>query len=240
MNYQSLMKELKTNRENVRIIGIDKETGGLNCSRNRHDENIPIGQTGADFYPILQIAAIVYDGYLKQLSEEINIIIYHDEEHLDTHVSEWSKNQFKNTLMIQCPKANLNLQEAEELIISKLEKVGITNNQSAYMLGNSIRLDMEFLVAQMPALEEYFHYRLLDVSVFKTIFGFIFGEAAHFEKECSHDALIDIKESVAELKFYLDNFVVSPDEYFRNREMNAESKGVVITETKTTSSANYL
>lgn len=240
MNHLSLMQALKTHRENVRIIGIDKETGGLNCARNKDDENIPVGTTGADFYPILQIAAIVYDGYFKPISEEINIIIYHSEKHLEKHVGEWSKNQFKDTLMIQCPKATLTLEEAEQLIINKLESYGITNNHSAYMLGNSIRLDMEFLVAQMPALEEYFHYRLIDISAFKTIFGIIFGEAANFKKKSSHDALDDIKESVAELEFYLENFIVSPEEYFRNRAMKTGSQGVTITETQSTSSANYL
>lgn len=226
MHYKALMEALHKHRENVRIIGIDKETGGLNCSRNRDDKKIPVGSTGADFYPILQIAAIVYDGYFNQVSEEINIIIYHDENHLNETVSDWSKKQFKDTLMIQCPKAELNLEQAEQLIISKLEEIGITNNKSAFMLGNSIRLDMEFLVAQMPALEQYFHYRLLDISTLKTLFNILFGEAAYFNKVANHDALDDIRESVAELKFYLENFIVSPDEYFRNKAMKQTSSGI--------------
>lgn len=237
MTHQSLMQALRTHRENVRIIGIDKETGGLNCARNRDDSAIPVGTTGADFYPILQIAAIVYDGYFKPISEEINIIIYHSKEHLEERVGKWSKEQFEKTLMIQCPESNVTLEEAEKLIIKELEKCGITNNKSAFMLGNSIRLDMEFLVAQMPTLAEYFHYRLMDISSFKSLFYAIFGEAAKFPKRGSHDALDDIRESVAELEFYLDNFIVTPEEYFRNRAMKATASGVTI-ETNTTQLLN--
>lgn len=227
MNIQSLLKEIHENRKNVRLIGVDKETGGINCHRNRHNPDIPVGQTGADFYPILQFAAIIYDGYLNQLSDEINVIIYHSKEHLDTHVSDWSKEQFKNTLMIQCPESKMSLEDAEQFIISHFKDHGITDNQSAFMLGNSIRLDMEFLVAQMPALEDYFHYRLIDVSVFKVVFGFIFGKAANFKKECSHDALADIRESVAELKFYLDNFVLTAESFYRNNTMTTECHGIL-------------
>lgn len=221
MNFKSLMQSLAESRSQVRLIGIDKETGGLNCARNRDDKRIPVGQTGADFYPILQIAAIVYDGYFNQIGEEIDIIIYQDEETLKDRVGDWSTEQFKDTLMIQCPKSDVTLEEAEKLIMDHLEKVGITNNKSAFMFGNSIRLDMEFLVAQMPQLSEYFHYRLIDVSTLKSLFSSIFGEYAYFKKQASHDALDDIRESMAEMKFYLDNFIVSPEEFIRNKVMKS-------------------
>lgn len=221
MKLQSLMQSLSQNRANTRLIAVDKETGGLNCARNRHDENIPVGETGADFYPILQFSAIVYDGFFNQIGEELDIIIHHSAEHLDARVGEWSKNQFKKTLMIQCPESKVSLEEAEQLIIKHLETAGITNNKSAFMVGNSIRLDMEFLVAQLPQLEDYFHYRLIDVSTLKSIFSMIFGDYAYYEKEGTHDALVDIRESIGELKFYLENFIVTPEEFIRNKVLKS-------------------
>lgn len=205
---KSLISAIAKDRDNVRIIGIDKETGGLNDDRHRNDAIIPKNETGASFYPILQFAAIIYDGHFKQIGEPINVIIKHSKDKLDKTVGEWSKNQFKNTLMIQCPKADLTLEEAEAFIMEAFEGHGIEKNQSAFMLGNSIRLDMEFLSAQMPTLKEYFHYRLIDVSTLKTILSVIYGELADFKKEGTHDALRDIEESVEELHFYLDKFFI--------------------------------
>lgn len=234
MNFQSLMQSLMESRKNTRLIAVDEETGGINCHRHKDDESIPEGMTGADHFAILQFAAIVYDGYFNQIGEELNIVIYHSEEELEKRVGAWSKNEFKDTLMIQCPKSKISLEEAEQLIIKHLEKAGITNNQSAFMVGNSIRLDMEFLVAQMPQLEEYFHYRLIDVSTLKSIFNMLFGKFAYYKKEGKHDALSDIRESMGELKFYLDNFIVSPEEYIRNKVLGSvdANETVFITEEK--------
>lgn len=222
-NFNSFMQALHQSRKNTRIFACDLETSGLNDSRNI--DGMKEGESGAGYYPILQIAVIIYNGHFEQLGEPIDIVIYQDEDILEERTNEWSKEQFENTLMIQCPKSEVTLEEAEQLVIGHIEQFGIERDgiekgTAALMLGNSIRLDMEFISAQMPTLKEYLHYRLLDVSVLKEFFTIIFGkEYARVPKQCSHDALSDIRESVMELEYFLDNFIVSPDEYFRNKIM---------------------
>ena len=207
-NIINLMESIQNNARQTYFIGIDKETGGLNDADHNDDPNIPVGSSGAKHYGILQIAVIVYNGLFEQLGKPLDIIIYHSEEDLETRVGEWSKNQFKDTLMLQCPKAEVTLEEAEKMIVTHLSDLGINKGDEVFMLGNSIRLDFEFMSAQMKDLKAMFKYRLMDVSTLKTLFTALYGrDIANFEKEGTHDALRDIEESVAELEFYLTRFI---------------------------------
>jgi len=210
----SLMESIRSNSRNTYFIGIDKETGGLNDADNSDDKNIPVGSNCSRHYAILQIAVIVYNGLFERLSKEpLDIIIYHSAEDLDNRVGDWSKEQFKNTLMIQCPDSNITLEQAEKMVIQHMTELGINKGDEVYMLGNSIRLDFEFMSAQMKNLKDMFKYRLLDVSTFKTLFTALYGrKIANFEKGGTHDALRDIEESVAELEFYLKHFIKPLDE----------------------------
>ena len=202
---------LNIKKENLRtfFIGVDKETGGLNDANHDDDQNIPVGSNGAAHYAILQIAVIVYDANLKQLGEPIDIIIHHSKEHLDKHVGEWSKKQFKDTLMIQCPESTTTLKDAEKRILEHFADLGITADDQVYMLGNSIRLDFEFMSSQMKKLKKIFQYRLIDVSSFNVLLSSMYGsKLTEFEKKGTHDALTDIRESKAELDFYTGKFFV--------------------------------
>ena len=78
-------------------------------------------------------------------------------------------------------------------------------NQSP-MCGNTVSHDRRFLAKYMPRLESYFNYRHIDVSSFKEAAVRWMNEAQVYEKEGSHRAMGDIKESVAELKFYKNLF----------------------------------
>lgn len=221
MNYtiiQTMLERFKAKFKGKYLVGIDLETGGINDSRHSDDPRIPIGMIGADFYPILQVAVIVYDNNFKEVGKPLNIVIHQTEEILEERVSDWSKKQFKDTLMKQCPKSKITLEQAEKMIVEHLNSFGIKETDSAdgFLFGNSIRLDMEFISAQMRDLKNILHYRLADVSSFKTIFGFMFGEYAVMPKKESHDALEDIRESFLELLFYLDRFVISPEAFARS------------------------
>lgn len=76
------------------------------------------------------------------------------------------------------------------------------------MCGNSICQDRRFMARHMPKLEEYFHYRNLDVSVFKELAKrwrpVIYNG---FKKVSKHEALSDIYESIEELKYYREHFI---------------------------------
>jgi oligoribonuclease len=76
------------------------------------------------------------------------------------------------------------------------------------MCGNSICQDRRFLAREMPQLEGYFHYRNLDVTTLKILAQQWAPEVANgFNKESSHRALADIRDSIAELKWYRDRFL---------------------------------
>lgn len=109
------------------------------------------------------------------------------------------------------------------MVIKHLQELGIKKGDQVFMLGNSIRLDFEFMSAQMKELKKMFLYRLLDVSTFKTLFTTIYGrEIANFNKEGTHDALIDIEESVAELEFYLSKFIRPLEEVLECEQLKKE------------------
>ena len=74
------------------------------------------------------------------------------------------------------------------------------------MCGNSICQDRRFLARHMPQLERFFHYRNLDVSTLKELAKrWAPGAAAGFTKESTHLAMADIRDSVAELKYYREH-----------------------------------
>jgi len=76
------------------------------------------------------------------------------------------------------------------------------------MCGNSICQDRRFLARHMPTLEDYFHYRNLDVSTLKELAARWRPELKDgFKKANSHTALADIRESIEELKYYRDKFI---------------------------------
>ena len=191
------------------FAAIDLETGGLNDAMHEDDVLIPKGSIGSLHYAILEFALIIYDNSFNQVGEPISFIVNHSKDDLQLKVGEWSKNQFKDTLMKDCLLADKTLSTIEDLAINHLEKNGVTENDEVYLLGNSIRLDMAFISAQMRNLKKRLHYRMLDVSTLKLLFNEIHGrDKANFDKKSKHEALGDIKESVDELKFYIDNFII--------------------------------
>jgi oligoribonuclease len=75
------------------------------------------------------------------------------------------------------------------------------------MCGNSIYHDRRFLAQFMPELEHYFHHRNIDVSTIKELAKRWAPDLATFHKDCLHRGCDDIKESIAELKYYSDCFI---------------------------------
>lgn len=122
--------------------------------------------------------------------------------------------------MIECPKSKISLEQAEKIIVNHLEKNGI-NPKEAYLAGNSIRLDKSFIGKQMPSFNSKLHYRLLDISSLKIFFGLNYGDEAYLSKKTSHDALEDIRESIAEMKFY-SRFLKTKTEY--KKQINNKPK----------------
>lgn len=149
---------------------------------------------------ILEIATIVTNDRLEIVAEGSNISINYPEEILET-MDEWNRTHHKasglldrvNTSPYDCQMA-----EKETLkFISMHCKKGET-----LLCGNSIWQDRRFLIKHMPVLEEFFHYRMIDVSSIKELVKRWYPSLPPYEKKKDHLALSDIKESISELKYY--------------------------------------
>jgi oligoribonuclease len=78
--------------------------------------------------------------------------------------------------------------------------------QSSPLCGNSIWQDRRFLSKYMPTIDEYCHYRVLDVTSVKLLNDY-WGKGKSYFKKNTHKALDDIQESIAELRYYRENFI---------------------------------
>lgn len=193
--------------ETDNLAWIDLETGGLCNATHTDDPRIPKGMDGAQHYAILEIGVHVTDSQLNIVDNGLRLIIYHDEETLSRRVGDWSQDQFRNTLMIQCQDpTHPTLKTVEEVVIGYLKRHGISAKSSP-LCGNSIYLDRRFIETQMPNLNAFLHYRQLDVSSFKEAVSRWYPDVlAHApKKQGNHSALADIRESIEELKFYRFN-----------------------------------
>lgn len=186
---------------NIFFAWLDYETGGLNG-------RLPNGQLGMDYYPILEVALIVTDGQLHQVGEPLRLVINHSEERI-AQCSEWAiETHTKSGLLDEVRASKISLQDAEHAIISHLMTLGIKaydkqSKTGAILAGSSIQFDRSFMMCQMPELNDYLHYRQLDVSTFNIA---VRQFAPHIEemvkKEYKHEALADIQETINEFKVY--------------------------------------
>lgn len=169
------------------LVWIDLEMTGLNTITDQ----------------IIEIATIVTDAHLNELAEGPVMTIYQPKEIMDG-MDEWNTRQHgESGLTERVLASNVSMQEAETQTIEFLESH--VNAAASPMCGNSICQDRRFLARQMPLLEAFFHYRNLDVSTLKILANSWAPEIAQgFNKESSHRALADIRDSIVELKYYRD------------------------------------
>ncbi|HSM10445.1 MAG TPA: oligoribonuclease [Lysobacter sp.] len=168
-----------------RLIWIDLEMTGLD--------------TLAD--SILEIATVVTDADLRILAEGPELAINHPLERLQA-MDDWNRNQHsKSGLWQRVIDSTVSLQEAENRTLRFLEQWVAPNTSP--ICGNSICQDRRFLHRQMPLLENYFHYRNLDVSTIKELARRWAPEVlAGVGKESAHTALSDVHDSITELRHY--------------------------------------
>jgi oligoribonuclease len=122
-------------------------------------------------------------------------------------MDEWNTRQHqKSGLTQRVLESDVSLAQAEAETIRFLSQW--VDDGASPMAGNSICQDRRFLARQMPALERFFHYRNLDVSTLKILAQqWAPAVAAGFNKESSHRALADIRDSIAELAWYRDKLL---------------------------------
>jgi oligoribonuclease len=178
-----------TNQNN--LIWLDMEMSGLLPDSDR----------------ILELAAVVTDAELNVLGESPVFVVHQSDAVLDG-MDAWNKGAHGRSGLIEKVKAStLSEEEASAQMIAFLKQF-IPAGKSP-MCGNSICQDRRFMARYMPELESYFHYRNLDVSVFKELARRWKPEIySGFKKASKHEALADIYESIDELKYYREHFIV--------------------------------
>lgn len=158
---------------------------------------------------IIEVATLVTDSQLNILAEGPSIAVQQPEAEL-AKMDEWNVNQHgKSGLTKRVRESVISEAEACELTLGFLRQ-WLPAGKSP-MCGNSICQDRRFLARWMPELERFFHYRNLDVSTVKELCNrWAPAVAKGFTKESTHLAMNDIRDSVAELRYYREHFIKLP------------------------------
>jgi oligoribonuclease len=190
-----MMAALSSNKDNLKsndnLIWLDMEMSGLLPDSDR----------------ILELAAVVTDADLNVLGES-PVLVIHQADSVLEGMDAWNKGTHGRSGLIEKVKAStLDEQVATEQMIAFLKQY-VPEGKSP-MCGNSICQDRRFMARYMPDLESFFHYRNLDVSVFKELARrWKPSIYSGFKKNSKHEALADIYESIDELKYYREHFIV--------------------------------
>ncbi len=172
---------------------------------------IDLEMTGLDTQNdmIIEIATIVTDANLNIL-EEGPVMAIHQSDAILAKMDDWNTRQHgQSGLTERVRQSTFSEAEAEQKTIEFLRRYVPTG--SSPMCGNSICQDRRFLARCMPELEAFFHYRNLDVSSLKEL-ARRWSPAVYkgYDKQGSHLALDDIRDSIRELVYYREHFIKLP------------------------------
>jgi oligoribonuclease len=152
---------------------------------------------------IVEIATLVTDDDLNIVAEGPDLVVHASEEALAGMNSLVTEMHTRSGLIEDIRTSAITLEEAGAATLSFI-KEHVPNPRSVPLCGNSIGMDRRFLAAYLPEIEEYLHYRSIDVSTVKELsrrwYPSDFAELA--KGNSAHRAMDDIKESVAEMKFW--------------------------------------
>lgn len=156
---------------------------------------------------ILEIAVLITDANLNLIAEGPSLVIHQPESKLAL-MDDWNQNTHKNSgLLDLVRKSQISQAQAEQQILDFAKTH--CDLQTAPLCGNSIYQDRMFLIQHMPNLNNWLHYRVVDVSTVKILVQNWYNSAkVNYTKNNTHRGLADIYESIAELKFYRQNFFV--------------------------------
>lgn len=177
------------------LVWIDCEMTGLDLRSDR----------------LIEIAALVTDADLNVLGEGVDVVIHADDEALDGMVEVVARMHGRSGLTEEVRTSTIDLATAETMVMDYI-RTHVTSPKTAPLAGNSIATDRGFIARDMPTLDTYLHYRMIDVSSIKELCRrwypkIYYGQP---EKGLAHRALADIQESIKELRYYRRTAFVPP------------------------------
>ncbi|MFN8073030.1 MAG: oligoribonuclease [Mycobacterium sp.] len=169
------------------LVWIDCEMTGLDLRSDR----------------LIEIAALVTDADLNILGEGVDVVIHTDDAALDNMVEVVAQMHKRSGLIEEVRASTVDIATAEKMVLDYI-RGHVRSAKTAPLAGNSIATDRGFIARDMPALDDFLHYRMIDVSSIKELCRrwyprIYYGQP---EKGLAHRALADIRESIKELKYY--------------------------------------
>ena len=179
---------------NDRIVWIDCEMTGLSLTTDA----------------LIEVAALVTDYELNQLGEGVDLVIKPPAEALE-QMDDFVRDMHTSSGLLDELAAGITMADAEAQVLAYVREWA-PEARKAPLGGNTVGTDRGFLARDMPELEAHLHYRIIDVSSIKELALRWFPRAffASPKKEGGHRALADIRESIAELRYYREAVFVPP------------------------------
>ncbi|MAO75194.1 MAG: oligoribonuclease [Chloroflexi bacterium] len=181
----------------------------MEIDKNNNLVWIDLEMTGLeDEHQIIEIASLVTNNDLEILAEGPQIAIKKTAKELE-NINKWSLDQHtKSGLLEKVEQSNISTIEAEQITLDFLKNW--VNEKTSPLCGNSIGTDRRFIRKEMKELEDFLHYRMIDVSTVKELIARWYPNMKIPIKKNNHLAMDDIKESIEELKWYKSNtFIIS-------------------------------
>jgi oligoribonuclease len=160
---------------------------------------------------LIEIAALVTDADLNVLGDGVDVVIHTDDAALSSMIDVVTEMHSRSGLIDEVKASAVDLATAEAMVLDYVA-THVKQPKTAPLAGNSIATDRSFIVRDMPKLDSYLHYRMIDVSSIKELCRrwyprIYYGQPA---KGLAHRALADIHESIRELRFYRRTAFVLP------------------------------
>jgi oligoribonuclease len=172
--------------EGVPLIWVDCEMTGLNLPTDA----------------LVEIAVLVTDDNLNPIGDGVEVVIKPPASALE-QMSDFVRQMHTDSGLLPLLESGKSLSQAEEIILEYLEGNGVPVGK-APLAGNSLWLDRNFIARDLPRVNQYLHYRSVDVSSIKEIAKRWYPKAYFSapEKSGNHRALGDVRDSIAELTHY--------------------------------------
>ncbi len=176
------------------IVWIDFEMTGLDLAND----------------DVIEVACLITDSDLNELDEGLSLVVQTDESKLAGMVEIVREMHTASGLLAALPDG-VSLDEARSQLFDYI-KSRVPDARKAPLAGSSVYVDRMFLARDFPQIDEHLHYRIIDVSSVKELARRWYPKVffASPEKYGNHRALADIRESIAELRYYREAILVEP------------------------------